>query len=89
MGIGNIAICRPVGGLNINEDSLFLIERDAHAEPARTGFHAASSHQSISRLEDVQRARHPGIGKGADKDRDLNLGRRSDAAIEKHGVKII
>ena len=41
---------------------------DAHAELARARLHAAADHEAVARLEDVQRARHCGIGHGAHKD---------------------
>jgi len=49
----------------------FLAVADAHAELARAGVHAASYHEAIARLKDVQRTGHGGVGHGAHEDRDV------------------
>lgn len=43
----------------------------AHAKLLGAGLHAATHHQPISRLEDVQGAGHSGVGHRANKYRDV------------------
>lgn len=51
----------------------------AHAKLLGSCLHTATHHQAVSRLKDVQRARHPRVGHSANKYRDVLC----EAAVER------
>lgn len=64
----------------------FAVLVAAHAKFLGAGLHAATHHQPISRLKDVQGAGNPGVGHGANKYRDV-LGKTAEGETEGESVR--
>lgn len=55
----------------LSEHWPFEVVSQTHAEAVGSRLHAAANHQSVARLEDMERARHSGKGHGANEYRHI------------------